>query len=56
MLHTTADDADDLLGRLTPLCKLKWTVEAVAPNISNNGSVCANFMKGQECDHARPCK
>jgi hypothetical protein len=56
VLHATADDADDLLGRLTPLRKLKWTVEAVAPNISDNGSVCANFMKGQECDHARPCK
>jgi len=57
VLHAIAEDADKLLGRLTPLRKLRWTVQTVVQDNENlKGGVCVNFMMGRVCDHASPCK
>ena len=56
-MHAIAEDADKLLGRLTPLRKLRWTVQTVVQDNENlKGGVCVNFMMGRACDHASPCK
>ena len=64
MLHARSDDVADLLARLKPLRKLRWTVEPMV-ELEDEGDeaapggrkgVCPDFLVGRACTHPSPCK
>ena len=61
VLHAKPDDAAALLDRLTPLRKLRWTVEPMAEVVDDDPGddepdYCANYLVGKACTHSSPCK